>query len=93
MEKDSSGFPPPAPITGWRKSISYVSVADETFALQENIMKIFSGEYPKGPIESISNYRLCRTRRMVENLFPITSQFPEYYGSQCCYNQKKLNIL
>ena len=72
MEKDFLGFPPPAPLTGRKKPVPYFFVADEAFPLQENIMKVFSGVYPKGSIERTFNYRLCRTHRVVENVFGIT---------------------
>jgi len=73
METDSLRFPPPAPLTGRMKPVPYFFVADEAFPLQENIMKVFSGAYPKGSIERLFNYRLCRVRRVVENVFGITS--------------------
>ena len=52
MEKDCLGFPPPASLTGRKKPVPDSS-ADEAFPLQENIMKVFSGVYPKGSIERL----------------------------------------
>lgn len=55
------------------KKILYVFLGDEAFALNENLMKPFSGTHRKGSAERIFNYRLSRARRVVENVFGICS--------------------
>ncbi|XP_047108665.1 uncharacterized protein LOC124777341 [Schistocerca piceifrons] len=54
----------------------YVVLADEAFALHENVMKPYAGVYEKGTKEKTFNYRLSRARQVVENCFGIlTSVF------------------
>lgn len=54
-------------------SVPYVIVRDEAFSLNDNLIKSYSGIYPKGSKERIFNYRLSRCRRVVENAFGIIS--------------------
>jgi hypothetical protein len=44
-------------------------IGDKAFPLSENIMQIYPGQHPKGSKERIFNYRICRARRVVENVF------------------------
>jgi len=73
MEEGTLNFPSPSPLPGRNEAVPYFFVADEAFPLKENIMKVFPGIHPKGSLERIYNYRLCRARRVVENVFGIAS--------------------
>lgn len=73
MGNSSLEKPLPTPLPGRQKSIPYFMIADEAFPLGENIMKVYSGLYPKGSFKRNFNYRLCRARRVVENVFGILS--------------------
>lgn len=66
-------LPTPTILPSRSKEIPFMFVADEAFALSENIMKPFSGIHPKGSKQRIFNYRLSRARRVVENAFGIAS--------------------
>lgn len=66
-------FPAPSILPGRQENVPFVFVADEAFAMSENIMKPYSGLHPKGTKERIFNYRLSRARRVVENVFGIMS--------------------
>lgn len=54
-------------------NVPYVFVADDAFALEYNIMKAYPVEQRKGSKRRIFNYRLCRARRIIENVFGIMS--------------------
>lgn len=67
-------FPKPEPLTTKReREIPYFFIGDDAFALNKNLMKVFSGIHQKGSRERIYNYRLSRARRLVENSFGINS--------------------
>lgn len=73
MQEGTLCLPPAKPLPMRQKEIPYVFVADEAFPLSVNIMKPFSGIFPKGSTERTFNYRLSRARRVVENVFGIIS--------------------
>lgn len=52
--------------------LPYVFIGDDAFSLSENIMKPYSLTEISHD-EKIFNYRLCRARRVVENVFGILS--------------------
>lgn len=73
LENKQLRFPKPEPLPYRQKEISFFFIGDDAFALNENLMKVFSGVYPKGSLQRIFNYRLSRARRVVENAFGISS--------------------
>jgi hypothetical protein len=48
-------------------------IGDEAFPLSENLMKVYPGQPSKGSKEQIFSYRICRARRVVENIFGLAS--------------------
>ncbi|PNF38605.1 hypothetical protein B7P43_G03964, partial [Cryptotermes secundus] len=64
-------LPPNEPLPGRHKSVPYIFVGDDAFPLSSSLLKPYSGNHAKGSIERIFNYRLCRARRIVENVFGI----------------------
>lgn len=66
-------IPEKTPLQGRTMDVPYVFIGDDAFPLQVNMMKPFKGEHPKGSLERIYNYRICRPRRVVENTFGILS--------------------
>ena len=49
----------------------YLFVGDDAFALSHYLLKPFPGSLERSSRERIFNYRLCRARRIVENVFGI----------------------
>ncbi|XP_072397994.1 uncharacterized protein [Diabrotica undecimpunctata] len=73
IEKNILNIPKGKPLPERDLIIPYVILADEAFALHENIMTPYSGVHGKGSKERVFNYRLSRARRVVENAFGILS--------------------
>uniref|UniRef100_A0A6P7GJU7 Protein ALP1-like n=1 Tax=Diabrotica virgifera virgifera TaxID=50390 RepID=A0A6P7GJU7_DIAVI len=67
------GIPVPEELPGRSMQVPYFFVGDSAFALDENLMKPYHGDFAKGTPERIFNYRLSRARRIVENAFGISS--------------------
>lgn len=73
MSEDTLGLPRDCVLPGLDKPMPFVFVGDEAFPLTNHIMKPFSGIHEKGTAERTFNYRLSRARRIVENVFGISS--------------------
>lgn len=73
IKENSLELPPPKELPGRQIKVPYFFVADNAFALPENIMKPYSGDHDKGSAKRIFNYRLSRSRRVVENAFGVIS--------------------
>lgn len=70
LKENKLTIPNPSTLPNTIDEFPYVFIGDEAFPLMENLMK----PYPQKEIsydEKIFNYRLCRTRRVVENVFGI----------------------
>lgn len=65
---------PPEEVLGNRQTkVPYVFVGDDAFSLHEHLLKAYPVEQKKGSKKRIFNYRLCRARRVIENVFGIMS--------------------
>lgn len=74
LEAKALHLPQPTPlVNGSTKCIPYFLIGNEAFALTEYLMKVYPGFHPKGSKERIYNYRICRARRIVENVFGVMS--------------------
>jgi len=75
LANEALNMPVPKPLLDLDKSMPFVIVADDAFALNEHIMKPFPGRNLL-PSQRIFNYRLSRARRKIENAFGImTARF------------------
>lgn len=73
IDNNSLNIPEPSALPSRTQEVPYYFIGDEAFALSETMMKVYSGYRQKGSKERIYNYRLCRARRVVENVFGILS--------------------
>lgn len=73
LEENKLRLPTPDNLSDREKKVPYVFIPDDAFPLRENIMKPYSGLQQKGSIKRSYNYRICRARRVVENVFGILS--------------------
>ena len=73
LETKTLCLPQPVPLNGREKSVPYFFIGDEAFPLSDNLMKVYPGQHPKDSKERIFNYRICRARRVVENVFVFSS--------------------
>lgn len=75
IKRQSFDLPEPKPLPGTNMITPYLFLGDEAFPLLQNLMK----PYPRlqaaaDKTMSIFNYRLSRSRRVVENAFGLLSQ-------------------
>jgi len=68
LETKALCLPQQVPLNGREKSVPYFFIGEEAFPLSENLMKVYPGQHPKGSKERIFTYRICRARRVVENV-------------------------
>ena len=73
LETNQVGLPPPEPLPGDDKPLSYFLVADDAFALKTWLMKPLPLRNMTDS-QRVFNYRLSRARRVVENAFGITDE-------------------
>lgn len=71
LENNKLNLPNPRPLAEGRSPVPYVLVADDAFALSNNIMKPYPGHLGSVNPERIYIYRVSRARRIVENVFGI----------------------
>lgn len=71
LENNTLGLPTQRSLAEGRTQVPYVLVADDAFALTNNIMKPYPGHLDSLTPERIYNYRLSRARRIIENVFGI----------------------
>lgn len=72
MDTNVLGLPEPEPLPGRSKPVPYVLVADDAFALRDNVLKPYS-QRSLDMVQRVFNYRLSRARRIIENVFGIMS--------------------
>ena len=72
MENKTLNLPPPEPLPGREVDLPFVLLADDAFALSENLLKPYPG-LSLDRASRIFNYRLSRARRIIENTFGIMS--------------------
>lgn len=74
LENSKLDIPPSTCLPGRTVlPVPFVLLADDAFALTKHVMKPFPGLHEKGSDERVFNYRHCRGRRVVENVFGILS--------------------
>jgi hypothetical protein len=71
MIRRELSLPPNEPLPGRHKRVPYIIVGDDAFLLSSSLLKAYSGNNAMGTIERNFNYRLCRARQIVENVFGI----------------------
>nr|CAI5839394.1 unnamed protein product [Callosobruchus analis] len=70
LKANKLNIPNPTTLLNTSDQFPYVFIGDEAFPLMENLMKPYQQKGISHE-EKIFNYRLCRARRVVENVFGI----------------------
>ncbi|XP_018118360.1 protein ANTAGONIST OF LIKE HETEROCHROMATIN PROTEIN 1-like [Xenopus laevis] len=75
-----------------KEGLNFVFVADEAFALHENLIKPFP-QKTLTPARKIFNYRLSRARRVVENAFGILANRFRIFHTTINLSPQKIDII
>lgn len=76
LNDNTLNLPEDEPLPCGDVNLPYVIVGDDAFPLTHYLMKPYSREHQLGSAQRVFNYRLCRARRIIENVFGIlTSVF------------------
>jgi len=86
-------FPPPEPLLQRHKEMPYVFIGDDAFPMSSTLLKPYRGNHPKGSLERIFNYRLCRARRVVENVFGILASVFRVFRSPMLLQPDKATLI
>lgn len=70
LSENKLPLPAPVPLPGRDEPIPFFLVADDAFALSDNLMKPYPQQNLNG-LQRIFNYRLSRARRISENGFGL----------------------
>lgn len=90
LEGNTLKLPEPRALFDGQMPAPFVIVADDAFALTENVIKPYPGRFTKGCPERIFNYRLSRARRIVENAFGILSSKFRVFLDMICLEPSKV---
>lgn len=72
LDSNQLRLPPPKALPGRDKPVPYVLVADDAFAMRQNLQKPYSIR-GLSMLQRVFNYRLSRARRIIENVFGLMS--------------------
>lgn len=89
MMRRELSLPSTEPLPGRHKSVPYIFVGDDAFPLSNSLLKAYSGNHIRGSMERIFNYRLCRARRIVENVFGILASVFRIFRTPMLIQPKK----
>lgn len=72
LENNTLNFPCAQPLLGRKKSVLYVIVADDAFAMKPYLLKPYPFRGQPAP-NRVFSYRLSRARRIIENVFGLVA--------------------
>lgn len=90
-------LPPEDVVLCMQKKLTDLFVGDDAFSLHEHLMKAYPVEQKRGSKKRNFNYRLCRARRVIENVLGIMSaafkvlfnmyQFKQFFEKKCIFSK------
>ncbi|XP_018396293.1 PREDICTED: uncharacterized protein LOC108774640 [Cyphomyrmex costatus] len=92
FDSDHMNVPKPAAIEGGR-ILPYCLVGDEAFPLKSYLLRPYPGKNGLTPEQAVYNYRLSRTRRMIENTFGILASQWRIYRKPIIANPKNVMLM
>ncbi|XP_028138355.1 uncharacterized protein LOC114332779 [Diabrotica virgifera virgifera] len=85
-------IPSPTELPGTEDKVPYVFIGDEAFPLMENLLTPYSQKNPTYE-EKVFNYRLCRARRVVENVFGVLASRFRIFQQPFNINLDKIELV
>ncbi|KAE9543510.1 hypothetical protein AGLY_002310 [Aphis glycines] len=93
LENGSLNIPSDAILPNTNNSAPYVILGDEAFPLKTYLMRPYPGKQLDDLSRRIYNYRLCRTRRVVENCFGILAQKFRIYNRRIHFKPENVDYI